>query len=177
MTAEIRLLQPSDLSALTEFVNNIPEGDRTFFREDVLDPDVVGRWQTHGGERWLSVDDQVVTGYLGIVPDVGWSSHVGELRLVVDASRRREGIGRSLARHGLLRALELGLSKIVVHVVAAQESTLAMFSVLGFDAEALLRDQVRDGQGQLHDLLMMSHFVNETFDVMRSTGIAEAITT
>jgi RimJ/RimL family protein N-acetyltransferase len=38
-----------------------------------------------------------------------------------------------------------------------QTGSIALFESLGFRAEALLRDQVRDGNGQLHDLAILSH--------------------
>ena len=117
-----------------------------------------------------------MTGYLGVVPDVGRSSHVAELRLVVSRDHRRRGTGRALARHGVLSAVDNGLTKVVVHVGAAQESTLAMFGGLGFEAEALLRDQVQDAEGQLHDVITMSHFVQETFDAIRASGAADVAT-
>lgn len=47
-------------------------------------------------------------------------------------------------------------------MVADQEATLAMFSSIGFEPEALLRDHVRDASGQLRDLITMAHLVEET---------------
>ena len=175
---DVRPLAGEDHDALRAFFLRVPEGDRTFFREDVLAEGVIERW-TGGapGERFVAVRDGEVVGYLALIPGVGWSSHVGELRVVVDPTRRRTGVGRALARHGLLRGLEHGLTKLVVEVVADQEPTLAMFSALGFEAEALLRDHVRDGTGQLRDLIVMAHFVEATWDTMRTIGLDDAIST
>ena len=39
---DIRMLNVNDLDALTGFFGRIPEGDRTFFKEDVSDPRLVG---------------------------------------------------------------------------------------------------------------------------------------
>ena len=58
---------------------------------------------------------------VAVVPLQGWSSHVGEVRVIVDPAHRGRGIGRALARHAVLDALELGLTKLVVEVVADQE--------------------------------------------------------
>lgn len=177
MTATaVRPITAADRDGLVAFFARIPEGDRTFFREDVLDPGVVDRWLSDGsGERHVAVDGDDVVGYLAVIPGVGWSSHVAEVRVVVDPQRRRSGIGRSLARHGLLRALDLGLSKLVVEVVADQTPTLAMFSALGFEAEALLKDHVRDATGTLRDLITMAHFVDETWEAMHATGIDDVV--
>jgi hypothetical protein len=50
-----------------------------------------------------------------------------------------------------------------------------MVSALGFEAEALLRDHVRDGTGQLRDLIVMAHFVEATWDAMRTIGLDDAL--
>lgn len=173
---EIRPIEPSDRIALLAFFERVPEGDRTFFREDVFAPGVVDRWFDESGDaRFVAVEGDDIVGYLAIVVEVGWSSHVGELRVVVDPTRRRQGIGRALARYGLVHALELQLTKVVVEVVADQEPTLAMFSSLGFEAEALLRDHVRDGSGRLRDLITMAHLVEENWSAMRTTGIEDLV--
>jgi ribosomal protein S18 acetylase RimI-like enzyme len=55
---------------------------------------------------------------------------------VVAQRHRRHGVGRELARRAVLDALELGLRKLVVEVVAEQEGAVGMFQALGFQAEA-----------------------------------------
>lgn len=172
----IRPIEGADRDALQAFFQRVPEGDRTFFREDVFAPGIIDRWLDDSADpRFVAVDGDDIVGYLAIIVEVGWSSHVGELRVVVDPTRRRRGIGRALARHGLVHALEHGLTKLVVEVVADQEPTLAMFSSLGFEPEALLRDHVRDRSGQLRDLITMAHLVAETWSAMRTTGIEDLI--
>lgn len=173
---EIRPIDPSDRDALLVFFERVPEGDRTFFREDVFAPGVVDHWFDESADsRFVAVDGDDIVGYLAIIVEVGWSSHVGELRVVVDPTRRRQGIGRALARYGLVHALTLQVTKLVVEVFAEQEPTLAMFSSLGFEAEALLRDHVRDASGRLRDLITMAHLVEENWSAMRTTGIEDLI--
>src|SRR3954468_9212714 len=115
-----------DPEQLRAFFRRVPEGDRTFFREDVLGDGVVDGWLAdERARRRVAVAEGDVVGYLAVIPGVGWSSHVGEVRVVVDPERRRMGIGRALARQGLMEGLDLGLAKLVVEVVAEQEATLA----------------------------------------------------
>ena len=169
---DVRPISAPDVGALRDFFARVPDGDRTFFREDVLEPGVIDGWigQGHGG-RVVAVSDAGVVGYLALLPGVGWSSHVGEMRLVIDPSHRRQGIGRQLARRAVVDAVSLGLTKLVVEVVAEQEPTVAMFTALGFEAEGLLRDHVSSQHGERHDLLILSHFVNELATAMTSVGI------
>ena len=114
-------------------------------------------------------------GYVAVVPLQGWSSHVGEVRVIVDPVARGRGVGRALARHAVLTALELGLTKMIVEVVADQEATIAMFRSLGFDPEALLADHVRDQNGDLRDLMLMAHSVEESWASLNASGIAESV--
>jgi hypothetical protein len=50
-----------------------------------------------------------------------------------------------------------------------------MFSGLGFTGEALLRDHIRDGDGQLHDLVVLAHLVEESWSTLDAVGLADAI--
>jgi ribosomal protein S18 acetylase RimI-like enzyme len=172
---EIKPLEPADREALERFLARVPEGDRTFFKEDVEAPEVVDAWTRPGPARALAVEDGDVVGYVAVVPLHGWSSHVGEVRVIVDPEHRGRGIGRALARRAVMEAVELDLSKMVVEVVADQEPTIAMFRSLGFDPEALLTDHVRDQSGSLRDLMVLAHSVEEQWSSMVVAGIADEL--
>jgi L-amino acid N-acyltransferase YncA len=172
---EIRRLETGDEVALTRFLARIPEGDRTFFKEDVLDADVVAAWVQRGEARSLAVDAGEILGTVTVVPLQDWSRHVGEVRVIVDPAHRRRGIGRALARHAVVEALDLGLEKMVVEVIADQDATIAMFRSLGFEPEALLKDHVRDDEGQLHDLMLLAHSVEASLASFDAVGLGDAL--
>jgi L-amino acid N-acyltransferase YncA len=167
----IRHLTEEDGAAVERFIERIPEGDRTFFKEDVGDPDVIEAWKRPGAARALAVDDGEVIGYAAVVPLHGWSSHVGEVRVIVDPGHRGRGVGRALGRQAVVDALRLGLTKMVVEVTADQDATVAMFRSLGFDPEALLVDHVRDKAGELHDLLILAHSVEGASAALKVSGV------
>ena len=172
-------LRPEHCDALLRFFAELPEGDLTFIKEDVTDPEAVRSWTggSAAGRRWLAMSDDGadVAGYVAVQPLPGWSDHVGEVRLVVAPSRRGTGLGRELARHALLQAVESGVSKLVVEVVAEQGSALALFTDLGFSGEALLVDHIRDRHGELRDLLVLAHHVRSTWSGMDTLGMPEAL--
>jgi L-amino acid N-acyltransferase YncA len=168
---EIRQLEQRDQPAVERFIARIPEADRTFFKEDVADPEVVQAWTRPGAARALAVEGDTVTGTAAVVPLHGWSRHVGEVRVIVDPDHRGKGVGRALARRAVLHALGLGLSKLVVEVIAEQESTVNMFRSLGFDPEALLVDHVRDRSGELRDLMVLAHSVDAAAASLRTAGV------
>jgi ribosomal protein S18 acetylase RimI-like enzyme len=171
----IRALETTDRDAVKRFVDRVPEGDRTFFKEDVEAPGVLDAWTEPGTARAVAVEDGEVIGYVAVVPLVGWSSHVGEVRVIVDPDWRGRGIGRALASRAVIAAIELDLRKMVVEVVADQEPTIAMFRSLGFDPEALLTNHVCDQSGALRDLMILAHSAEEEWSSMVVAGIADEL--
>ena len=173
---DTRTIGAGDLDRLLAFFARIPEGDRTFFKEDVADPHLVEGWFTDQRVRRLvAVDSDRIIAYLAIIPGVGWSGHVGELRLVVDPQQRGRHVGSALAFRGLQDALAMNLSKVIVEVVADQGASIALFQGLGFEPEAFLADHVRDAGGGLHDLVVLSHQVHDTWGAMTSIGLDQML--
>jgi ribosomal protein S18 acetylase RimI-like enzyme len=173
----IEALGPDRCDALLRFFGGLPEGDLTFIREEVHDPDTVRSWASGSGAggRWVATDGQEVTGYVAVRPLPGWSDHVGEVRLVVAPASRGTGLGRELARHALVQAVGSGLTKLVVEVVAEQGAALALFTDLGFTGEALLVDHIRGRDGELRDLMVLAHHVNDTWAGMDTVGVADEL--
>ena len=73
---EIRRIEPGDRAALERFLDEIPDADRTFLKEDVADPDVVAAWVLPGDARSIALDGGDVVGYVAVIPLHGWSRHV-----------------------------------------------------------------------------------------------------
>ncbi len=173
---EIQQLSPDLAGPLRDFFARVPESDHNSFAEDVFEPGLIQGWLSDSrARRAVAVDDGTVVGYVAVLPQVGWSSHVGSLRVVVDPAARGKGVGRALARYGLLASLDLGLAKTVVEVVVDAVPAIGMFEAIGFEPEALLRDHVRDKGGELHDLVVLAHLVDGTWSGMATAGLDEAL--
>jgi ribosomal protein S18 acetylase RimI-like enzyme len=175
-------LDGAHADALLAFFRALPDADRTFIKEEVTDPETVramaaGPPAESRARRWVALgeDGAEVIGYVAVLPLAGWSDHVGEIRLVVAPASRGSGLGRDLARHALVQAVEAGLTKLVVEVVPDQGPALALFTALGFSGEALLQDQIRDRDGQLQDLMVLAHHVSETWSRMDTVGMTDAV--
>ena len=160
---------------LTELLGELSERDLTLIKEDLTDPDAVRGWAARPGQQWVALDGQDVVGYAAVRPLPEWSDHVGELRLVVDPARRRAGVGRAACPPRADRSGRAGRRKLVVELAADQENALAMFSSLGFTGEALLRDHIRDRNGELHDLVLLAHFVDGTWAGMGAIGLSDEL--
>ena len=94
---------------------------------------------------------------------------------MVDPAVRRRGIGQRLARHALRVAVDASLTKVVVEVVAVQDSTIALFTRLGFRAEALLEDQVQDPEGNFLDLIVLANRTDADWAVLTTVGLDEEL--
>jgi ribosomal protein S18 acetylase RimI-like enzyme len=168
-------LEPNHGTALVDFFHELSQRDLTLIKEDVTNQAAVAEWPNQPGQQWLALDGTAIAGYVAVRPLPQWSDHVGELRLVVHPARRRVGVGRTLARHALAEAIRAGRRKLVVELADDQEHALAMFSSLGFTGEALLRDHIRDRDGEFHDLVMLAHFVEGTWASMDAIGITDEL--
>jgi RimJ/RimL family protein N-acetyltransferase len=103
----------------------------------------------------------------------GWSPHVGELRVLVAPAGRDRGLGRLLIQESFLIALSLGLEKLTAQMTPDQTAAIAVFEEMGFQAEALLRDHVRDNAGEKHDIVILSHDVERFQSQMQAYGMTD----
>jgi GNAT superfamily N-acetyltransferase len=166
---KVRRLERDDEEALRAFFDDIPDDDRGFLKEDGRDPAVLRRWiDDERGVRLVAVDDTPgLAAVCEVWPGVGRSSHVGDVRLVVAADRRRQGLGGLVAQRALIEALDRGFSKLTIEVVASEQGTIDMFQQLGFTPEALLRDHLRGPDGELQDVVLLAHLADDAgFDVL-----------
>ena len=159
---ELNRLQASDRAALVEFVARLPTTDLLFVPRDINHPKVIDAWiRALDDGRMAGLAARrggVLVGCSSIYTDpLSWSRHVGELRVLVASSERGRGLGRCLIQECFIQALELDLKKLVAQMTTNQTGAIAVFEDLGFHPEALLRQHVADRDGDLHDLVLLSH--------------------
>jgi L-amino acid N-acyltransferase YncA len=158
---ELRLMTGGDAAATLAFANGLDVHDLLFLQRDIRNPKVVAAWleQIARGAitSLLAVADGKIHGCAAIVRDaLSWSPHVGELRVVVSQAARSAGLGRLLVQDAFALAVSFGLDKLVARMTPDQRGAMAVFEEMGFSAEALLRDYVRDADGVKHDLVILS---------------------
>lgn len=169
MTHRIRSFRIADREAMIAFAGSLPDHDLLFLGRDLKHPRVIAAWLGAIAEGWIdsviAEDDGVIVGTAALVQDpLGWSAHVGEVRLLVSSERRGGGVGRDLLEATLQIANERGLAKLTAAMTPDQAGAIALFESLGFRGEALMRDQVRDRTGIAHDLAILS------FDATRAAA-------
>ncbi|MGV0836340.1 N-acetyltransferase family protein [Mycolicibacterium thermoresistibile] len=171
-------LTRDDLEPLADFFAALSDRDRTFIQYDVSDPRVIAALPDEPGRRWVARDATGgrIAGFASVRPLSGWSDHVGNLNLIVHPDHRRAGVGAQLARRALAESLRGGLHKLQVELAADHDSAIEMFNELGFTGEALLRDHIRDRNGEYHDCIVLAHLVDDAWPTMTTIGLADELT-
>lgn len=178
-TVTLRLLERTDREALLAFTASLQNHDLLFLRSDITDPAAIDAWLDNVdlGRTVTIVAERAdkIAGYGSLhFSSAQWSRHVGELRTLIGEDVRGEGLGRALAEAIFAQALERGIEKMVAQMTIDQKGAIATFEELGFKAEALLRDHVRDRNGEKHDLLVYSHDVRNFQSQLDAYGMSEA---
>ena len=160
-TLTIRPFAPGDRAALERFVAALPVHDLLFVSRDLRQPKVIEAWlaATAAGEIASLVaweGEEIVATTASLRDPLSWSPHVCELRLLVHERWRGKGLGRALLERSIAAATAAGASKLTARMTPDQTGAITLFEESGFRAEALLRDQVRDDGGSLHDLAILS---------------------
>jgi L-amino acid N-acyltransferase YncA len=158
----IRPFAPADRAQIRAFFERVPEDDRAFLKEDVINPAEVEAWLDRLDPATetmiIATANESVVGTAVLAREAhGWARHVGEIRIVADPTTRRLGLGHVLAETIFALAVRLGLEKIVAQMMADQAGAIRVFELLGFRAEATLRNHVRDRYGHKHDLVIMAN--------------------
>lgn len=177
---EFRLMSPADEAAVLAFAQKLPVHDLLFLPRDISEPKVLTAWikeiERGAITSVLAWKDGTVVGCGTLVRDpLSWSPHVGEIRSVVSSEVRGQGVGRALSQETFALALGSGLERLVVQMTVDQTGAIAIFESLGFKAEALLREHVKDKAGKSHDIVVLGHDVAQVRAQLEAYGLAGAV--
>ena len=178
---EFRMMTRADEAAVLAFARALPTHDLLFLPRNISQPKVLSAWinEIEAGDivSLLALKGGAVVGCGTLVKDSrSWSPNVGEIRMVVSLDVRGKGVGRALSQETFALALGAGLEKLSVQMTVDQRAAIALFESLGFKAEALLRDHVRDVDGRKHDIVVLGHNVAQVRAQMEAYGLPGAVT-
>ncbi len=177
-TVTLRMLDRELVGEFLGFTTSLADHDLLFLRTDITDAGVVADWFDNIDAGSIvtivaALGDRVV-GYGSLhFSNTPWSKHVGELRVLIGEEMRGKGLGRALTEAIFAQALSRGIEKMVAQMTIDQKGAIATFEELGFKAEALLRDHVKDRNGETHDLLVYSHDVRNFQSQLDAYGMSE----
>jgi len=177
---QLRPMRPDDRDRLFAFLRDLPSKDRRFFKHDVSQREVITNWCSNlDYDRVLPVlavvrenEHEIVVGDGTLhMERHGWSTHVAEMRMVIDRKYRKKGLGRILLRELYDRAIARGVEKIQSIVRSDDESSIARLRRLGFKKEALFKKHAIDSKGHKHDVVVMYNDLSELWDTMDDLNI------
>jgi RimJ/RimL family protein N-acetyltransferase len=177
---EFRLMARADEAAVLDFARKLPTHDLLFLPRNISEPKVLSAWineiEQGAITSLLAIKDGKVVGCGTLVRDPhSWSPHVGEIRMVVSLEVRGKGVGRALLQETFAIALGAGLEKLSAQMTVDQRAAIALFESLGFRAEALLRDHVRDVGGKTHDIVVLGHNIEQVRAQLEAYGVPGAV--
>ncbi|MFM5885265.1 MAG: GNAT family N-acetyltransferase [Novosphingobium sp.] len=158
----LRPLEPGDADTVRRFAEAMPPHDLLFLLRDIRNPRVVAAWldQIASGQieslLALGADGTLLACTALVRDELSWSPHVAEVRILIAPAARGTGLGRLLALECVNAARSAGVEKLYVRMTPDQSAALRVFEDMGFQPEALLRDQVRDAGGEAHDILILA---------------------
>lgn len=159
--AIIRPLEAGDRIGLEAFYQAIPKEDRWLMRYDVLNPDVLDKWfdEIHRDyvKSIIALCENRIVGHGSLHRRLhGATRHVGRFRVLVLPDFRQQRLGTWLLLDLIQLAMDADLEALRTDLVAGMEDA-AIEAVRKFDffKEAVLRDYVKDPDGNPHDLLIM----------------------
>ena len=160
----LRSLIPQDRGEVGAFFERVPEEDRAFLKEDLINRYEVEIWldelDLQRETVIVAVSGQRIVGTAVLERQRhGWSRHVGEIRIVADPTFRHRGLGQALADAIIDLAQHIGLEKLLAEMVSDRAGPIRVFKRLGFKTEATFNDQVKDRHGNTHDLLVMARYM------------------
>jgi hypothetical protein len=163
-------MQASDRDGLLALARSIPEHDQLFLRRDITRPEVVDRWIAELGgrardraRRERGYDRRLRHRAAGPTPGRRTSPSCACI------ARRDRGLGTS-SQEAFARAPRD--QKITARMTPDQRSALR--SRLGFRAEGCCA-YVKDRNGQLHDLLVLSHDAARFHAMLDAYGVVDAL--
>ncbi len=167
----LRLMTAEDSGRMLSFARSLPSSDLLFLRRDITRPDEIADWindiEAGSNRTILALAGDQVVGYSTVArTELRWMHHVAELRVLVQEKYRRGGLGRLLITAAFRAAVDMGVEKMMAQMTVDQEGAIGVFYRLGFEEEARLRNHVKDRDGKLYDLIVLSQDVSE-YQAMR----------
>jgi len=158
-------MSDGDESALIAFYNAIEPAFRWYMKEDPRNPDIIKKWidgQAAGKAFSIialtkeAAGERIVAHATLLSRPHGARRHIGRVRVLVAPDHRSKQLGTWMIFDLIKRAMEMGIEKLRMDfVVGVDDQAAEGVRKLDFIREALLRDYLRDADGNPHDYLIM----------------------
>ncbi len=159
----LRPLVKEDELHLKEFFARIPESERWFLRENMDDPDVIHQWiENLDFSRVVpmvavtSKDNKIIANVRLHRRPAECLRHIAHLRIMVDPDYRHQRLGTWMLLDAIKLATNLGIEKLVAEFIqGVEEAAINAAHKLDFFEQGVLKDYVKDRQGNYYNLIIM----------------------
>ena len=155
----LRPLTKEDKQSLVDLFARASDQDLQYFRSDAGDPEVVKSWVEELNLKDVfplvaMVDDKMV-GEATLHFGEHFHRHLAWVRIFLDRSYRRQGIGTLMLRCLIDIGRRVGLQQLYAEVVLTQPQVVKAFENLGFRHEVTLEDYFIADDGETLDMAIM----------------------
>ncbi len=157
-----------DLDRMLDFFKDLPAEKRNYLRYDVTQKDPLRRRleQIDGKDHWRLLAESkgviVGDGTLDREP-FGWTRHVAELRVVVSPKFAGAGVGSILLGELVGLGSEGAVERLFSEIMAEDTERIRQLEEAGFVKEAMRSRWAKDSTGRLHDVLIMSNDLEDSW--------------
>lgn len=160
--AVIRPLEKQDESMLNRFYSEMPDSDRWFMQYDVRDPNRIKRWMDGIDETALysivALSADKIVGHASLhLCGFGCTRHIGSIRVMILPEFRHIRLGTWMLLDLIQLGMDKGLEELRTDLVVGMEDPAIEAAVkLDFFERGRLNNYVRDAEGRLHTLVIMT---------------------
>jgi GNAT superfamily N-acetyltransferase len=156
----MRPLRKEDEKVLHDYFLRLPSNEVARLKHDVTDPEIISKWI-------YDLDYDVVFPLVAIDNDrivangtlkfnmIGWRKHQGELRTTVDPEYRKQGVSTVLIENMIEIAKDMGLEQLTAEFSPTLDEAYFLFEKMGFKEAAVLKNFIKDQDGNYQDLVVM----------------------
>ena len=158
----LRPLKDGDENVLFEMFRRLSTDDLWFLNHDVSDPGLIADWINNlDPNRVISIvallEGRIVGNAVLMMKRYGAKSHIGKVRISVDPGFRDRRLGTWMLLDLVNLSMAMGLQMLVMRLVQDRDASLINgVRKLGFMEEAVLKNYLMGGEGQAHNLVIMT---------------------
>ncbi len=155
----LRPLSTEDKGDLVDLFARASQQDLDYFRDDAGDPAVVEGWVDNLNLEkvfpLVAVVDDKIVGDATLHFRERYHRHLAWVRIFLDRSYRRQGIGTLMLRTLIEIAHRVGLQQLYSEIVTTQGRVIKAFQDLGFQQEVTLNDYFITSSGETLDMAVL----------------------